>query len=536
MVVSLDVFLKLSPKEITDHWHQSLEKAEPKSTGQRYFPRELLRCQTLTDGHRKSIHRKSNTDQKNLNKTHYNLFEAAKIVFFIFAQNFTTMKKYLLVLIALLIASGSFAQKKEIVKKGWNFGPLPVLGYNSDLGFQYGACLDIFNYGDGSNYPRYNYKFNIEVSRYTKGSGVFRFYSDMPYVVKDTKFFVDVTYNYSKKFEFFGFNGYEAGPFDPVVYEAQLINPDTTVKSGYHSIKRNQFRFVGSMQRKFFNVPNLNWVAGLAYYNIKTDSLDLENYAGQPTLYSNYVKAGIIKEDEKNGGNIAQLRLGLIYDSRDHNSDPSKGIYAEYTLTGSSDFIDGKGYNYLTQTLLWRQYIPIYKDKLTFAYRLGLQHKIAGNAPWYMINNINTTFFHKMYTEGLGGVVTMRGINPNGVLGNGFILGNVELRWHFLDFQFINQNWQLALAPFFDAGMVIQKFREQEMIKAQADYEASLPEGQEPELIYYSGEKESLHMSAGAGIKIIMNRNMILGVDMGRALNPVDGQKFKVFVGFNYIF
>ena len=33
-----------------------------------------------------------------------------------------------------------------------------------------------------------------------------------------------------------------------------------------------------------------------------------------------------------------------------------------------------------------------------------------------------------------------------------------------------------------------------------------------------------------------MNRNMILGVDMGRALNPVDGQKFKVFVGFNYIF
>ena len=423
------------------------------------------------------------------------------------------MKKYLLVLIALLLASGTYAQKKEIIKKGWNFGPLPVLGYDSDLGFQYGACIDIFNFGDGTRYPRYFYKFNVEISRYTRGSGVFRFYSDLPYVVEDTKLFFDLTYNYSKKFEFFGFNGFEASTYDP--------NVDLFEKSGYHFIKRNTLRFVGSMQRKFI-LPNLNYVVGLAYYNVVTDSLGLEDYVGQQTLYSNYVKNGIIKDNEKNGGNIAQLRLGLIYDSRDHNSDPSKGIYAEYTLTGSSDFIDGNGYNALLQTFIWRHYIPIYKDKLTFAYRLGVQHKIVGNMPWYMINNINTPFFQKMYTEGLGGVVTMRGVNRNGVLGDGFVLGNAELRWHFLDFQLIKQNWQLAFAPFFDAGMVIQPFREDELIAAGVDY--------------YSGKKESLHMSAGAGIKIIMNRNMILGVDMGRALNALDGNKNKVFVGFNYIF
>ena len=439
------------------------------------------------------------------------------------------MKKYLLLTLAMLLAVGSFAQKKEIVKKGWNFGPLPVLGFDSDLGFQYGACLDIFNFGDGSNYPRYNYKFNIEVSRYTKGSGVFRFYCDMPNVIKDTKLFFDLTYNYSKKFEFFGFNGYEASPFDPNLFINEGVEG---YKSGYHFIKRNQFRFVGSIQRKLFNVPNLNWVAGLAYYNVKTDSLSLAGYEGQQTLYTNYVNAGIIKADEKNGGNIAQVRLGLIYDSRDHNSDPSKGIYAEYTLTGASDFIDGHGYNYLTQTLLWRHYIPLYKDKLTLAYRLGLQHRLAGKAPWYMINNINTTFFQKMYTEGLGGVVTMRGVNRNGVLGDGFVLGNVELRWHFLSFQFINQNWQLAFAPFFDAGMIIQPFRG--TILQDTEKTLDLPEGYGP--MYFSGKNENLHMSAGAGIKIIMNRNMILGVDMGRALNSLDGTKNKIFVGFNYIF
>ena len=442
-------------------------------------------------------------------------------------------------MLALLLAVGSFAQdeqkkekkakkekiyneKGEIIKKGWNFGPLPVLGYDSDLGFQYGACLDIFNYGDGSNYPRYDYKFNIEVSRYTKGSGVFRFYSDIPNLIKDTKLFFDVTYNYSKKFEFFGFNGYEATTYDP------YIDFD---KDGYHFIKRNQFRFVGSMQRKLFNISGLNWVAGLAYYNIKTDSLNLESYEGQQTLYANYVNADVIKDNEKNGGNIAQVRLGLIYDSRDHNSDPSKGIYAEYTLTGASDFIDGNGYNYLTQTLFWRQYIPIYRDRLTFAYRLGLQHKIVGNAPWYMINNLNTTFFQKMYTEGLGGVVTMRGVNRNGVLGDGFVLGNAEMRWHFLNFQFINQNWQLALVPFFDAGMIIQPFREEELKEATA-----IDPNTGETFALYSGMKESIHTSAGCGLKIIMNRNMILGVDAGRALDPRDGEKVKIFVGFNYIF
>ena len=436
------------------------------------------------------------------------------------------MKKHLLIVLALLLAGSAFPQKKEIIKKGWNFGPLPVVGYDADLGFQYGICCDIFNYGDGSRYPRYNYKFNVEASRYTKGSGVFRFYSDMPYVLKDTKLFFDMTYFYAKKYEFFGFNGFEASSFDPYL---------TAEKSGYHFLNRNQFRSVGSMQRPFFDIPNLYWTAGLAYYNTKVSSIDtikMIDYAGQITLYENYVQAGVIKADEAAGGNTTQIRLGMVYDSRDHNSDPTKGIYAEATLVGSPDLIDRKGYGNLSYTFLWRQYIPLYKEKLTFAYRLGAQNRLAGKTPWYMINNLNTMFFQKMYTEGLGGSVTMRGVNRNGVLGEGFVFANVELRWRILGFLFINQNWQVALNPFFDAGLVTQKFREEEMMAAEAAL-ALLPD-EEP--VYYSGTNESLHTSAGCGLKLIMNRNLIVSVDMGRALNKCDGQKLKTFIGFNYIF
>ena len=431
------------------------------------------------------------------------------------------MKRYLLILAAVLLAGSAFSQKKEIIKKGWNFGPLPVVGYDADLGFQYGVCCDIFNYGDGSRYPRYNYKFNVEASRYTKGSGVFRFYSDMPYVVKDTKLFFDVTYFYAKKYEFFGFNGFEANSFNPYL---------EWEKDGYHFLNRNQFRFVGSLQRPFFGVPNLYWTAGLAYYNTKVNRINMEGYEDQYTLYEGYVDNGIIKEDEANGGNTTQLRLGMIYDSRDHTSDPTRGIYAEATLVGAPDIIDRKGYGNLSYTFLWRQYIPLYKDKLTLAYRLGAQNRIAGKTPWYMINNLNTMFFQKMYTEGLGGSVTLRGVNRNGVLGEGFAFGNLELRWRLLGFQFINQNWQVALNPFYDAGLVTQTFREKEMMDADgiSEYIAGTR--------YFSGEKEHLHMSAGCGLKLIMNRNLIVSVDMGKSLNKRDGEKLKTFIGFNYIF
>ncbi len=450
------------------------------------------------------------------------------------------MKKTILLMLALLLAAGGFAQEKkakkektynekgEIIKKGWNFGPLPVVGYDADLGFQYGVTCDIFNFGDGSRYPRYDYKFNVEASRYTKGSGVFRFYSDMPYVVKDTKLFFDVTYFYAKKYEFFGFNGYESPWGDP----ALLIDPD--IKSGYNFINRNQFRFVGSMQRSLFGIPNLNWTAGLAYYNTKVDRINLEGYEDQVTLYEYYVNAGIIDSLTAHGGNTTQIRLGLIYDSRDHNSDPTKGIYAEATLVGAPDLIDRKGYSNLSYTFLWRHYIPVYKDKLTFAYRLGAQNRIAGNTPWYMINNLNTMFFQKMYTEGLGGSVTMRGVNRNGVIGEGFAFANLEMRWRIVGFQFINQNWLVALNPFFDAGIVTQKYHEDELIAAETyDFDNPLI-GSSP--IYYSGQKENLHMAAGCGLKLIMNRNLVVSVDLGKALDRRDGEKLKTFIGFNYIF
>ena len=91
------------------------------------------------------------------------------------------IRKVLLVIISLIvIITLSHAQqeenktKPEKIKKGWNFGALPVISFNSDLGFQYGGLINLYDYGDGSHYPKYNHSLYFEASWYTKGSGVKR--------------------------------------------------------------------------------------------------------------------------------------------------------------------------------------------------------------------------------------------------------------------------------------------------------------------------------------------------------------------------
>ena len=80
-------------------------------------------------------------------------------------------KLSLLVLI-LLISTTIYAQEKveSTVKTGWNFGVLPALGYDSNLGLLYGGIVNMFDYGDGSRYPDYDHNLYLQLSAYTKGS------------------------------------------------------------------------------------------------------------------------------------------------------------------------------------------------------------------------------------------------------------------------------------------------------------------------------------------------------------------------------
>lgn len=446
------------------------------------------------------------------------------------------MKRTLLALLLCAAALGLSAQdnSKEIVKKGWNFGPLPVVGWDSDLGFQYGACLDIFNYGDGSNYPSYNYKMNLEASTYTGGSSLLRCYGDFKTLIPDGKLFFDCTYFNAKKFDFYGFNGY-ASPYlgSDFIRSNNPLEQITDTKSAFYWMRRNQFRLVTSVQRRI--TGDLHWAAGFGYYNIQTGDVRLEGYENQVTLYDLYCESGLIRPNEAHGGNVLQLKAGLVYDTRDHDSDPTRGVNIEATLVGAPDIIDRKGYSNLGFTFIGSHYVPVWKDRLTFAYRLGVQTKLAGEIPYYFINNINSLFFRKVYTEGLGGNASVRGINRNGVVGNGMAWLNTEFRWRIVNFRFINQNFHIALNPFFDMGQVIQPYRLEEQ-KIAYEKLVDKPNSHDNGNVFYSEDKEKLHATAGCGVKIVMNRNFVISFEMAKALDNRDGNKLWNNIGFNYLF
>ena len=478
------------------------------------------------------------------------------------------MKKHLLSLLSILLMTFAlqaqdtsdnakknkkekiYNEKGELIKKGWNFGPLPVVGFNSDLGFQYGACVDIFNYGDGSRYPKFDYKMNLEVSAYTKGSLNLRFYGDYYNLIPNSRLFVDAGYFTDKRFEFYGFNGF-ASPYFNDLYvlsqqstvngqpqQALIENFDPNFNSILYRMDRKQFRFNSCLRSKFGFGENFYYGVGLSYFNYNMGRIEIQNeeyqYDQQMSLYELYRESGLIRDNEADGGNVTQLKLAFIYDSKNHDSDPTKGAYFEATVTAAPDFIDGDGYSHMTFNAVWQQYIPIVNENLTFAYRVVTQNVIAGEIPYYAMFNSNMLFYKKMATDAIGGANSVRGINRNRVIGAGYAWLNAELRWKVASFQFINQNWNVALNPFFDAGMVTQSYRLEEQEEAwnkiQEEYSTSGSD------LIYSGEKEGLHSSAGCGLKLIMNKNFIVSAEAAKALDARDGGGMKVYIGFNYLF
>lgn len=481
------------------------------------------------------------------------------------------MKRFFIALFAVLMTIGLSAQdngktlneKGEIIKKGWNFGPLPVVGFNSDLGFQYGACVDIFNYGDGSKYPGYDFKINVEVSTYTKGSSIFRSYSYWNNVIPKGVLFADFGYFIDKKFDFYGFNGY-ASPYykDLAVYFDRVnhtgchypghITEPGMKESGLYYMDRRQFRAVLSMRQKIGNLEHLSYGVGLAFYDYKFKPMNIKKYEDQYSLYDLYIMSGLIRPDESDG-NVTEFKAGIIYDSKDFVNDPTRGIYFEATFAVASDLIkrtvDGLDkstgkivnnrnyYDHLTFTGVFHHYIPIVGDKLTFCYRLGAQNVLAGDIPFYAMMNTNLMFYKKIYTEAYGGSTTGRGINRNSVIGQGVAWLNAELRWRITNFKFINQNWCVAINPMFDAGMVTQTFRLEEQKEAMNLLKEYISYDIDEEYdIIYSGKAESLHTSAGCGLKLIMNKNFVVSAEFAKALDKLDGEGMRSYIGFNYIF
>jgi outer membrane protein assembly factor BamA len=267
-------------------------------------------------------------------------------------------------------------------------------------------------------------------------------------------------------------------------------------------------------------------------------------------LYEKYVKWGLIDQAEAKGGWHPYLRAGLTYDSRDQRTCPTKGIYADAFFTYTAAFGEqaAAGYNHLQFNFNFRHYVPIYRDRVTFAYRVGTQNNIAGKSPFYMNTYLNTLFIQRVMYEGLGGANSLRGIMRNRILANGFAYANVELRCKVARFDIGRQHFYIGLAPFFDLGVITQpyKLNEATIKEKHAEDMKKNPKYTLPLEKYFDLDENGNidqseiympHMAAGLGLKIAMNENFVFSVDWAMALDKRDNAKWANFyIKMGYLF
>ena len=87
----------------------------------------------------------------------------------------------------------TISKKMEKIKKGWTFGAVPAIAYDSDLGFRYGGLVNLYYYGDGTSYPRYNHSIYVEWSHTTKGSDKKTLSLDSYTMIPGIRFTADVS-------------------------------------------------------------------------------------------------------------------------------------------------------------------------------------------------------------------------------------------------------------------------------------------------------------------------------------------------------
>ena len=104
----------------------------------------------------------------------------------------------------------TYNEKGEIIKTGLNFGPLPVVAFDADRGFQYGALLNIYNFGDGSTYPNPKSWWYIEASAYTGGTWNLYLNYDNREIWDNTRLSICTNYSNESALDFYGFNGYQS--------------------------------------------------------------------------------------------------------------------------------------------------------------------------------------------------------------------------------------------------------------------------------------------------------------------------------------
>lgn len=197
-------------------------------------------------------------------------------------------------------------------------------------------------------------------------------------------------------------------------------------------------------------------------YNLEGDEVEAIN---NPTLVDEQRADGTW--DKFNLGGFTEdnqftsmLAGAIIFDTRDFEPDPSKGIFLQYSHEYSAPWL-GSQFDF-HKFMIQGQYVKTLKrwrdnkSRLTFAGLAAMGHIFGSN-----INFIEMWDLSSQAEAGgilvLGGSRSIRGYREARFLAPTVALVNLELRAKLYDFKIFKQHFALGITPFYDFGSVWDK-------------------------------------------------------------------------------
>lgn len=399
----------------------------------------------------------------------------------------------------------------------FEFGLLPALNYNSDLGVGFGAVGTLVEFAEGYNPYKWRVQATIFFSMRDQGSGLeipLQSHSlelDQPGLLKgDLRLRFRLAFNRQSNTGYYGLGSNapdESSPpdVDPTRTQYDRVFPEVV---GTARIRLwSEPVSVGKRRLELFVGTSFRYT----WFDLFEDSrlaLDAE----QARLEGGRLSELLVGVEDHA---LWMVQAGLLWDTRDREFDPHRGAFHELSVRASPG-IDAS-LDFLGFALIARFFIPIIRDRLVLATRTAAD-MLLGDAPVYELSN-----FGAFEPESApGGGRSLRGVPLQRFHGKLKLLQSLELRGRIVPFRIATQRFMLGAAAFVDAGRVWADFEGGRVDVRQVDGTVTRRR--------LDDDLAAFELGVGAGARIRWGETFIIRVDF--AYSPtLDTLGFYIDIG-----
>jgi len=367
---------------------------------------------------------------------------------------------------------------------GLELGVVPAINFDSDEGFGYGVIAEAYHYGDGTH-PPWVWTLQPKVFLTTGGRRDFTVFFDAPHLLPGG-WRLDIRLGSEQQIAtpYYGIGNETA--YDEALDAEDGSNPY------YYRFGRTRRGAAANLQHGIGD-PRIRALIGVGVARVSV--LPVPKNEGTTLFAHDWGETE--RADWHN-----HLRAGLVWDTRDRETGPTRGTWTEILLQ-RVDRALGSDASYTRWTFADRRYLSL-TPTLVFAHRYLLQD-VSGDAPVYELSGVQTSFKQQ---EGLGGANTVRGVLKNRWVGRGMLIWNAELRWRAADFHLWGRPFHAVLSGFLDQGRVWEgDVRLDELFV-------------------------DLHRGVGGGVRLGMGENFVVALDAGTSAET----GFPLYIGLGYLY